>query len=306
MSNRSRRAYVTLVANQAFLPGARCLLRSLGMVRAAAPLVCLVPQELEGEAKSVLQGAGSQAAWEVVVAEQLSFSDDFIRRHSNDAIEAETPMTKGNQPAFHHKLLNFSKLRLWELEQFEKVVFLDADTIAVKNIDILFDYPSFLAAPNLYAGLGDFHRINSGVFTARPSREMFSSMLRELNRPRAYWPRTDQSFLERYFGTRQGCILGLPYTYNTLQYLWFNLPELWRWQTIHVVHYQFEKPWDETSFETSDASRLRRLLLAPLIELWREIDQTGALSTSSMPDCGEYLQRYQGEWSRLRELIPHG
>lgn len=305
MSGRPRRAYVTLVANREFLPGARCLLRSLGMVGATAPLVCLVPSELEREAKSVLHGTGSRVACDVVVVEQLSFSDDFIRRHSNEAIETATPMTKGSQPAFHHKLLNFSKLRLWKLTQFEKVVFLDADTIAVKNIDILFEYPSFLAAPNLYADLNDFHRMNSGVFTATPSQAMFSSMLQELNRPGAYWPRTDQSFLESYFGTRQGCTLGLPYTYNALQYLWFNLPALWRWQTIHVVHYQFEKPWDEASFQGSEASRLRRVLLAPLIDLWHEVDQTGTLSTSTLQDCGKYLQQYQREWSRLRELVPH-
>jgi alpha-N-acetylglucosamine transferase len=183
---------------------------------------------------------------------------------------------------------------------------LDADTIAVKNIDILFEYPSFLAAPNLYAGPADFHRMNSGVFTAAPARKMFSSMLLEIDRPGAYWPRTDQSFLENYFGARQGFILGLPYTYNALQYLWFNMPELWRWETIHVIHYQFEKPWDEASFEGGEASHLRRVLLAPLINLWREIDRTGALSASSMTDCGDYLKNHRNELSRLRELVPHG
>jgi alpha-N-acetylglucosamine transferase len=306
MSAHPRRAYVTLVANQDFLPGVRCLLRSLGMVGATAPLVCLVPLAIKGETESVLCGAESRATYEVVVAESLPFSDEFVRRHSNEAIEGKTPMTKGTKPAFHKRLLNFFKLRLWELEQFDKVVFLDADTIVVQNIDILFEYPSFLAAPNLYASQADFHRMNSGVFTASPSREMFSSMLLELDRPGAYWPRTDQSFLESYFGTRQGFTLGLPYTYNTLQYLWFNMPELWRWETIHVVHYQFEKPWDEGSFEGGEASRLRRVLLAPLIDLWREVDRTDTLSASSMTDCRSYLQHYQKELSRLRELVPHG
>lgn len=305
MSSQPRRAYVTLVANREFLPGAHCLLRSLGMVGATAPLVCLAPLELKDEAESVLCGAESRATCEVVVAESLPFSDKFVRRHGNEAIEGKTPMTKGSKPAFHNRLLNFLKLRLWELEQFDKVVFLDADTLVVKNIDILFEYPSFLAAPNLYAGPADFHRMNSGVFTAAPSRKMFLSMLLEIDQPGAYWPRTDQSFLESYFGIRQGFTLGLPYTYNTLQYLWFNMPELWRWETIRVVHYQFEKPWDESSFEGGEASRLRRVLLAPLIDLWREIDRTGALSASSMTDCRCFLTGHQNELSRLRELVPH-
>ncbi len=305
MSAQPRRAYVTLVATREFLPGARCLLRSLGMVGATAPLVCLVPLELKSEAESVLRGAESQATFEVVIAKNLPFSDEFVRRHSNEAIERTTPMTKGSKPTFHTRLLNFLKLRVWGLEQFDKVVFLDADTIVVKNIDLLFEYPSFLAAPNLYAGPADFHRMNSGVFTAAPSHKMFSSMLLEIDRPGAYWPRTDQSFLESYFNARQGFTLGLPYTYNTLQYLWFNMPELWHWETIHVVHYQFEKPWDESCFEHSEVSRLRRVLLAPLIDLWREVDRTGALSASSMTDCRCYLTGHQNELSRLREFLPH-
>lgn len=297
---------MTLVASREYLPGARCLLRSLSMVGAAAPLVCLVSPELECEARSVLQGAGSLAAFELIGAEHLPFSDEFVRRHGNEAIERESPMTKGSKPAFHKRLRNFSKLRLWELEQFEKVVFLDADALVIKNIDILFEYPAFLAAPNLYAGLADFHRMNSGVFTARPSRQMFFSMLVELDRPGAYWQRTDQSFLEFYFGTRQGSILGLPYTYNTLQYLWFNMPELWRWETIHVIHYQFEKPWAEASFESSEASRLRRVLLAPLVDLWRVVDRIGVLPASALLDCCAYVQRCQKELTHLRELVPHG
>ena len=42
-------------------------------------------------------------------------------------------------PGFHTPLDNFVKLRLWQLP-YERVVFLDADTIVVRNIDRLFHY----------------------------------------------------------------------------------------------------------------------------------------------------------------------
>ena len=29
-----------------------------------------------------------------------------------------------------------------------------------------------------------------------------------------------------------------------LQYVWFNLPDLWDWNLIRVLHFQYEKPWD--------------------------------------------------------------
>ena len=45
-----------------------------------------------------------------------------------------------------------------------------------------------------------------------------------------------------------------------LQYVWFNLPDLWHWPDIHVLHYQYEKPWQ---VDHPKAARL-----APLIDLW--------------------------------------
>lgn len=99
----------------------------------------------------------------------------------------------------------------------------------VKNIDRLFGYPQFSAAPNLYE---------------------------TLDQPDAWWPRTDQTFLESWLPDWHG----LPYTFNTLQYVFFNLPQLWQWSAIHVLHYQYEKPWQEHN--------PRRAELLPLIELW--------------------------------------
>ncbi len=47
-------------------------------------------------------------------------------------------------------------------------------------------------------------------------------MLQAANQWGAFWPRTDQTFLQTYFPDWHG----LPYIYNTLQYVWFNLPQL--------------------------------------------------------------------------------
>ena len=91
----------------------------------------------------------------------------IMQRHGRRALHGAAPFTKGEKPAFHTPLDNFAKLRLWQLP-YDRVVFLDADTLVLRNIDRLFRYPEFCAAPNVYEGLADFHRLNSGVFTARP------------------------------------------------------------------------------------------------------------------------------------------
>ena len=82
-------------------------------------------------------------------------------------------------------------------------------------------------------------------------------MLARLDRPGAFWKRTDQTFLEAFFPDWQG----LPVYDNLLQYVWLNLPELWDWGLVRVVHYQYEKPWDPANAKAES--------LRPLVDLWR-------------------------------------
>jgi alpha-N-acetylglucosamine transferase len=81
-------------------------------------------------------------------------------------------------------------------------------------------------------------------------------MLARLDAPGAFWRRTDQTFLETFFPRWHG----LPIYDNLLQYVWFNLPELWDWRLVNVIHYQYEKPWENHA----KADRLK-----PLVALWR-------------------------------------
>ena len=163
------------------------------------------------------------------------------------------------KPAFHDPLDNFCKLSVWQLTAYRRVVFLDADTLVIKNIDKLFSYPEFSAAPNLYDSLEDIHRLNSGVFVATPDEATHAAMMLRLDEPGVFWRRTDQTLLEHYFPDWHG----LPYTYNALQYVYFRIPALWRWSSIKVVHYQFEKPWEIGHAKTEQ--------LKPLIDLWHTV-----------------------------------
>ncbi|MFD1341939.1 putative nucleotide-diphospho-sugar transferase [Litorisediminicola beolgyonensis] len=263
-----RRAYVTLVTNADFARGAEALLNSLAATGSTAERIVMhtggVPRE------ALLPLAERATLHEVAL---LPTSDEFNAAHARDRIHGVAPFTKGEKPAFHTPLDNFAKLRLWQLPH-ERVVFLDADTLVLRNIDRLFDYPEFSAAPNVYESLGDFHRMNSGVFTARPSQATFDAMMARLDRPDAFWRRTDQSFLQDFFPDWHG----LPVFDNMLQYVWFNLPELWDWQAIRVLHFQYEKPW-------ADHAKADRL--APLIALWQSYarGETPDLSALPGPPC---------------------
>ena len=244
-------AYVTLVTNDDFAIGAGALLNSLAQTRTPADRVVLHSQGVTGEALARLAATGAR----LVPVAPLPVSAAFAAAHGRARLHGLAPFTKGTKPAFHTPLDNFLKLQLWQLD-YDRVVFLDADTLVLRNIDRLFDYPEFCAAPNVYESLAGFHRLNSGVFTARPAQATFDAMLARLDAPGAFWRRTDQTFLETFFPEWHG----LPVTMNMLQYVWFNLPELWSWDQICVLHYQYEKPWQAHD----KIDRLR-----PLIDLWQ-------------------------------------
>lgn len=248
----SRYAFVTLVTNADYAMGATALARSIRLTDTSADIVVLHTGGVESDRLVPLADLDCR----LVATDLLPLSDAFNERHARKSVHRAAPFTKGRKPGFHSPVDNFCKLRLWQLTEYGRCIFIDADALVLKNIDRYFAYPEFSAAPNVYESLADFHRLNSGVFVAAPSLSTFEAMLARLDTPDAFWPRTDQTFLQNFFPDWHG----LPVTMNMLQYVWFNMPALWDWASIGVLHYQYEKPWEK---DHPKEERLR-----PLINLW--------------------------------------
>ena len=254
-------AYVTLVTSDEYAIGARALIRSLQLSGTEADIVVL---STGGAAPDLLEPLAALGA-RLIAVDLLPTSAAFNAAHAREVLHRVAPFDKGDKPPLHTPLDNFTKLRLWQLTDYAACVFIDADALVLRNCDRLFAYPEFSAAPNVYETLADFHRMNSGVFVARPSRAVFDDMFARLDAPGAFWRRTDQTFLQDYFPDWHG----LPVIYNVLQYVWFNLPELWSWETIRILHYQYEKPWSDPHGKSE--------ALRPLIDLWRSIHDGGPM-----------------------------
>ena len=260
---RARQAFVTLVTNANYAMGALALARSIVHAGTKADIVAL---HTAGAGEADLAPLAALDC-RLVEVEHLPLSDAFNERHARSNLHAAAPFSKGRKPSFHTPLDNFCKLRLWQLIEYDTCVFIDADALVLRNVDRLFDYPEFSAAPNVYESLADFHRLNSGVFVAKPSLATFQHMLESLDRPDVFWRRTDQTFLETFFPDWHG----LPIFMNMLQYVWFSMPELWNWNSVSILHYQYEKPWEENHPKAEQ--------LKPLIDLWHSF-HTGR----DMPD----------------------
>lgn len=149
----------------------------------------------------------------------------------------------------------FTKLRLWQQTQFAKIVYLDADTLPLQNLDSLFALPipsGLAAAPEL--GFPDC--FNSGVLVLTPSFSTFASLHAKALKGESF-DGGDQGLLNTYFEHKWE---RLSFLYNLEMYRTYRLymPAINRVKgEIKVVHFIGKvKPWDLVGgeVETVDGS----------------------------------------------------
>ncbi|KAL7752742.1 glycogenin glucosyltransferase [Sorochytrium milnesiophthora] len=136
----------------------------------------------------------------------------------------------------------YSKLHVWRLTSYEKVVFMDADTLVLHNVDDLFEREELSAAPD--CGWPDI--FNSGVFVLRPSQETFERLV-AFAQQRGSWDGADQGLLNDFFSSwNETPGRRLPFVYNvTPTTVYTYAPAFERFKDgIKVVHFAGpDKPW---------------------------------------------------------------
>ena len=101
-------AYFTLTSNDLFVPGAVAVIKSIRMTKTKYPVHCMVSEEVSKENITLLEKAGSK----VVVVPKI---------HSTTSGEA------GDRFEIGKNWLTFTKLNVFNMTQFDKIVYVDAD-----------------------------------------------------------------------------------------------------------------------------------------------------------------------------------
>ncbi|KAF4119676.1 Glycosyl transferase family 8 [Geosmithia morbida] len=99
------------------------------------------------------------------------------------------------RPDLHTTL---TKLNLWTLDQYERVLYLDADTLVLSNLDHLFSLPDhigFAASPDV--GFPDC--FNSGVMLLKPNKTTYMELSRLAGEVESF-DGGDQGLLNIHFG----------------------------------------------------------------------------------------------------------
>ena len=134
----------------------------------------------------------------------------------------------------------FTKIALWRQTQFRKIVYLDADVVALRALDELFDIEApFAAAPDI--GWPD--AFNSGVMVIKPDMGEYWS-LHTMAAAGESFDGADQGLLNQYYEHRPW--QRLKFTYNctpNAEYQWEPAYRYYK-KDISAVHFiGKEKPW---------------------------------------------------------------
>ncbi|CAN8260481.1 unnamed protein product [Cochlearia groenlandica] len=166
-SRSSDEAYVTLLYGDEFLLGVRVLGKSIKDTRSNKDMVVLVSDGVSVYSKKLLKADG----WKV---EKISL------------------LANPNQAHPKRFWGVYTKLKIFNMTNYKKVVYLDADTIVVKNIDDMFKCSKFCA------NLKHSERLNSGVMVVEPSEALFNDMMKQVKTLSSYTG-GDQGFLNSYY-----------------------------------------------------------------------------------------------------------
>ncbi len=167
--NHTSEAYVSLVYGDYYnWLGVRVLGQSLLDTGTAKDRVALCTNTVSDETKELLQADG----W---IIKPVSTINPYSKRRSDYYFSA------------------YSKLHVWNMTEYERVVYLDSDVLVLTNIDHLFDCGTFCAAYEVL-----YYIFNSGVMVVEPSTTVFNDMMRKVSTLKSY-DHADQGFLNAYF-----------------------------------------------------------------------------------------------------------
>ncbi|KAH7152965.1 family 8 glycosyl transferase [Dactylonectria macrodidyma] len=212
--------YATLLLSDSYLPGALVLAHSLRDAGTRIKLAVLVTLD-SVSAESIAQ---------------LRTVYDYI---------FPVPRIRNDRPANLY-LMNradlhsaFTKINLWKFTEFSKIVYIDADVVAYRAPDELFNIArDFAAAPDI--GWPDL--FNTGVMVITPNMGDYYAMMAMAERGISF-DGADQGLINMHFGNRYD---RLSFTYNVTPSAHYQYVPAYRHfqSSINMVHFiGSEKPW---------------------------------------------------------------
>ncbi|CAH9094948.1 unnamed protein product [Cuscuta europaea] len=207
--HQPREAYVTIIhSSETYVCGAIVLAQSIKQSTLTKELIVLVDETISQKSIHGLEEAG----WKVKKIKRIR-SPHAMKHAYNE--------------------WNYSKLWIWQLVEYEKLIFIDSDFIVLRNLDKFFTYPQISAVGN------SRHVFNSGLMLIEPSECTFKSLMEKTKTTGSY-NGGDQGFLNEVFSWWHRFPSGLNFIKNfkAIQGDKHEVPN-----NVYTVHFIGMKPW---------------------------------------------------------------
>lgn len=232
LANQNERiAYATLLCNESYFNGVVVVIKTLRKhCSKRIPILCIVDNtKVSKSTRKRLQNMCEH----VVEVETL--------------LGSQTSSSTENSPWAASEM---TKLRLWQLTDFDSIVYVDADCMVLSSLDDIFERcktVDFAAAPDVFPP----DKFNAGVLYLRPNINTFRALCEALPVLESY-DGGDTGFLNAFFPDwyKSSSAARLPFGYNMQRTLyWFTYSiRPGYWDSIHpkkVVHFSSSpKPWE--------------------------------------------------------------
>ncbi len=156
-------SYVTYLTDDSYAYGVILLKETLDKTQSKYPLHVLITEDVSTSTVEIL--------------EQLKVSYELVEKILLPEHIHQSNLQKNKKFAITWQYC-LTQLQVFNLKQFDKIVFLDADIMILKNIDHLFELPHLTAAMdgeyfNIYP---DYPHFNSGCMVIEPSEIEFNNI----------------------------------------------------------------------------------------------------------------------------------
>lgn len=162
--------------DDAYVLGLRTLIQSIKLTGTDYPVIVLCAKNVAEASREAFLELGAEVRVVDNIPNPYKYAEEFRRSY---------------KPRFE---FTFNKLYLWNLTEFDRVTYMDADNIVLYNMDELFLCGHFCA---VFMNMIYFH---TGLLVVKPDRDMFEDMLDTLQGLKLYnYDGADQGFLTAYF-----------------------------------------------------------------------------------------------------------
>lgn len=227
-------SYICVLTNEAFYPGLCSLAYSLKLVNSKYPLTVVVPDDVDEKLIILIK----KLQLNTIALPSVKIPEEFLLNNTSP---------RWNQ--------TFFKLQVFNLTQFEKIVFLDLDMIVVRNIDDLFTKPHMAAVAAGHCAHDSWTRLNSGLMVIEPNASLYSQLLQAIpaageERFQANYGFGDQDVINFCFPDWwENKELVLPETYNAMVSVFEDVCKAYGYPNVRVLHYAtLRKPWNCTAW----------------------------------------------------------